>query len=69
MSRAHAAAHYQVSRSSAIRWSKRQAKTGSPAALPMGGKEPFTLTDQEACIRSRMEEKPDLTGREPMSPA
>ena len=39
MSRARAAAHYQVSHSSAIRWTRRLAETGSPAALPMGGKE------------------------------
>ena len=64
MSRAGAAAHYQVSHSSAIRWSKRQADTGSPAALPMGGKKPFTLADEEAWIRARVQEKPDLTGRE-----
>jgi transposase len=64
LSRAGAAAHYQVSHSSAIRWTKRQADTGSPAALPMGGKKPFTLADEEAWIRARVEEKPDLTGRE-----
>ena len=64
MSRARAAAHYQVSHSSAIRWTKRQAETGSPAALPMGGKKPFTLANEEAWIRSRIEEKPDITGRE-----
>jgi transposase len=64
MSRARAAVHYQVSHSSAIRWTKRQAETGSPAALPMGGKKPFTLADQEAWIRARVDEKPDLTGRE-----
>src|SRR5450631_3733881 len=48
MSRAQAAAHYQVSHSSAIRWTRRQAETGSPAALPMGGKKPFTLANEEA---------------------
>jgi transposase len=64
LSRAQAAAHYQVSPSSANRWTKRQAETGSPAALPMGGKKPFTLGDEEAWIRARVEEKPDLTGRE-----
>jgi len=64
MSRAEAAGHFQVSHSSAIRWSKRQAETGSPAALPMGGKKPFTLAGEEAWIRSRVEEKPDITGRE-----
>jgi len=64
MSRARAAAHFRVSHSSAIRWTKRQAETGSPAALPMGGKKPFILTDQEAWVRARVEEKPDITGRE-----
>ena len=64
MSRAQAAAHYQVSHSSAIRWSKRLAETGSPAALPMGGQKPFALANEEAWIRARVEEKPDITGRE-----
>ncbi len=30
----------------------------------MGGKKPFTLTNQEAWVRARVEEKPDITGRE-----
>jgi transposase len=64
MSRKRAAAHYQVSHSSAIRWTRRQAETGSSAALPMGGKKPFTLANEEAWIRARVEEKPDITGRE-----
>jgi transposase len=37
MSRARAAAHYLVGHASAIRWTKRLAETGGPAALPMGG--------------------------------
>jgi transposase len=64
LSRPQAAAHYQVSHSSVLRWTRRQAETGSPAALPMGGKKPFTLADEEAWIRTRVDEKPDLTGRE-----
>jgi transposase len=64
MSRKRAAAHYQVSHSSAIRWTRRLAETGSPAALPMGGKKPFTLAGEETWIRARVEEKPDITGRE-----
>jgi transposase len=64
MSRAQAAAHYQVSHSSAIRWTRRLAETGSPAALPMGGKKPFSLANEETWIRARVEEKPDITGRE-----
>src|ERR1700689_1845204 len=59
-----AAEHYQVSHSSVIRWTKRQAETGSPAALPMGGKKPFTLANEEVWIRARVEAKPDITGRE-----
>jgi transposase len=54
MSRAEAAAHYQVSHSSAIRWTRRLAETGSPAELPMGGKKPFALADEEAWIRARV---------------
>jgi transposase len=61
MSRPGAAMHYQVSHSSVIRWTRRQAETGSPAALPMGGKKPFALADEEAWIRDRIEEKPDRT--------
>ncbi len=64
MSRAEAARHVRVSHSSAIRWTKRTAETGSPAALPMGGKKPFTLAGEEAWIRARLAEKPDITGRE-----
>jgi transposase len=64
MSRKQAASHYQVSHSSAIRWTRRLSETGSPAALPMGGKKPFTLADEETWIRNRVEEKPDMTGRE-----
>ena len=64
MSRAQAVAHYQVSHSSAIRWTRRVAETGSPAAWPMGGKKPFTLAGEEAWIRARVEEKPDITGRD-----
>lgn len=64
MSRTKAAAHYQVSPSSAIRWTRRLAETGSPAALPMGGKKPFSLANEEGWIKARVEEKPDITGRE-----
>lgn len=64
MSRKQAATHYQVSHSSAIRWTRRVAETGSPAELPMVGKEPFTLADEETWIRDRVKQKPDTTGRE-----
>lgn len=64
MSRAEAARLFKVSHSSVIRWAKRKAETGSSAALPMGGKKPFTLAGEEAWIRARVAEKPDITGRE-----
>ena len=64
LSRAEAARRFNVSHSSAIRWAKRAAETGSPAALPMGGKKPFALAGEEAWIRGRVAEKPDITGRE-----
>ena len=64
MSRARAAAHFQVSHSSAIRWTRRMAETGSPAALPMGGKKPFALAGEAVWIKDRVAEKPDITGRE-----
>lgn len=64
MSCSQAAELYQIGRSTAIRWAKRKAETGSPAALPMGGKKPFALAEQEEWIRGRVAEKPDITGRE-----
>ncbi len=64
MSRAEASRQFRISHSSAIRWTKRDAETGSPAALPMGGKKPFALAGEEAWIRARLAEKPDITGRE-----
>ena len=64
MSRRGAAERYQVSVSTAIRWVTRAEKTGSPGALPMGGKKPFTLAEHGEWIRARLAEKPDITGRE-----
>lgn len=64
MSLEAAAERFQVSYSSASRWVSRAATTGSPAALPMGGKKPFTLAEEADWIRARLAEKPDITGRE-----
>jgi transposase len=64
MNCAEAARHFLVSHSSAIRWARRHRETGSPAALPMGGKKPFALADEAAWISTRVAEKPDITGRE-----
>jgi transposase len=64
MNRAEAARRFGVSHSSAIRWRKRSEASGSPAALPMGGKKPFALLGEAAWIGARLAEKPDITGRE-----
>jgi transposase len=64
MSLEAAADRYQVSYSSVARWVRRAKTSGSPAALPMGGKKPFTLAEEAEWIRARLAEKPDITGRE-----
>lgn len=64
MSRGAAARRFQVSASSANRWTKRATERGNAAALPMGGKKPFRLAEEESWIRERIKEKPDITGRE-----
>ena len=63
MSPAEAAGHFGVSVSSAVRWARRAAQTGSPAALPMGGRRPFSLEAERAWIAQRFADKPDLTLR------
>jgi len=63
MSCREAAEQFEVSVSSAIRWARRQRETGSAAALPMGGKRPFSLAAERAWVLQRMAEKPDLTLR------
>lgn len=64
MSRRGAAKLYQVSYAAVIRWVTRSKQTGSPAALPMGGKKPFKLAEESAWILRRLAGKPDITGRE-----
>lgn len=64
MSRSGAAKLFGVGKATAIRWMARVAQTGSPAALPMGGKKPFSLADEAEWVRARVAEKPDITGRE-----
>ena len=49
--------------SSAIRWTKRERDTGSPAAQAMGGKRPFSLAMERPWVLARLEAKPDLTLR------
>jgi transposase len=63
MSCLEAADHFEVSHSSAIRWTRRTRETGSPAALPMGGKRPFLLAPEQDALLARLKEKPDITLR------
>ena len=61
LSRRAAAERFQVSVSTAIRWTRRMAETGSPAARPMGGKRPFALAAEADWVLARLREKPDIT--------
>ena len=54
---------YDVSQSSAIRWVRRARETGSPAALPMGGKRQFALAEQREWLQAWVAAKPDITLR------
>lgn len=56
-----AAKQFAVSRSSAIKWSRRKRETGSAAPAKIGGRRPFLLADQRDWIAGRIAEKPDLT--------
>lgn len=58
-----AAAHYQVSQSSAQRWFNRALSQGSPAALPVGGRRGFLLADKLEWITRRLAEAPETTLR------
>jgi transposase len=63
MSCEEAAEHYEVSASSVIRWVRRERESGSPAALPMGGKRRFALAGQRDWLEARIAAKPDITLR------
>ena len=63
MSGRDAAKHYQVAESSAIRWAKRDRDTGSPAALPMGGRRPFALEEERDWLLARLTAAPNITLR------
>ena len=58
-----AAAHYQVSQSSAQRWFNRAQAQGSPAAFAVGGRRGFLLADRLDWITRRLAETPDLSLR------
>ena len=63
MSCQEAAKRFEVSPSSSSRWVERDRETGSPAALPMGGKRPFSLETERPWVLARMAEKPDISLR------
>jgi putative transposase len=55
--RRSAAERFDVSVSTAIRWTRRMKETGSPAALSMGGKRPFTLAGAADWVLARLKQK------------
>lgn len=60
LSRADAAARFQVSESSVQRWARLERQSGSVAAKPMGGKRPLRLRAQWDWIVARIERQPDV---------
>ena len=63
MSCREAAGHFDIGISTAIHWAKRQADTGSAAALPMGTTHPYSLAGEADWLRARLAQKPDITLR------
>jgi transposase len=63
MSCGEAAKRFEVSASSSSRWVERDREVGSPAALPMGGKRPFSLERELPWVLARMAERPDISLR------
>ena len=57
------AKQFSVSVATVVRWSQRARKTGSPAALRVGGRRPFKLASERDWLLTRLSEKPDLTLR------
>ena len=58
-----AAARFEVSVATAVRWSQRLRATGSAAALRMGGRRPQALLGERDWLLARIAEKHDLTLR------
>jgi transposase len=52
---------FAIAPSTVSNWIRRLRDTGSPAALPMGGKRPFSLAQHREWVLARAAEKPDLT--------
>jgi transposase len=60
-SRRAAAARFRVGVSSAVRWAKRQAETGSVSPSPRGGRSRSPLEPQAAWLLALVAAEPDLT--------
>ena len=58
------AADFSIGVSTAVRWTGRERETGSPAALPMGGKRPYVLAGEREWVLRRVTERPDITLQE-----
>jgi len=54
---------FGVSVASVVKWSQRFRSTGSPEALPMGGRRPYVLEAERDWLLQRVAEAPDLTLR------
>lgn len=52
---------FSMAPSTVSNWARRLRETGSPAALPMGGKRPFALAQHRDWVLARVAETPDLT--------
>ena len=62
-SRRAAAAAFNVSPSSAVRWSQRFRSEGNPAARRVGGRRSYALAGERDWLLSRLAEQPDVTLR------
>jgi transposase len=56
-----AAALFDVSVASVVKWSQLLRATGSAAPKPMGGRRPYLLEAERDWLLARLAEKPDLT--------
>jgi transposase len=54
---------FMVSVASVVKWSQRHRAMGSPAALRMGGRQPYVVARERDWLLARIGEKPDLTLR------
>src|SRR2546430_9568245 len=52
---------FKVSVASVVKWSQRFRATGSAAAHKVGGRRPYALAGERACLLGRLTEKPDIS--------